>query len=100
MVLYNESFLNNATNFLQLTQGLSSSIMITDIVGNVIILTTFAILLLVLGNRYDLRLVLVSDFFVMAFLGTLGYHAGFVSQWVPSAGFAGMALMMLLYFFS
>jgi len=79
MAIYDTTFMNNATNPLELITGISSAIGSDFLLGNIILLA-FSVIFLIIGFRSsDIVTVLIMDGFITTIIAILLTYAGMVS---------------------
>lgn len=78
MAIYNTTFMNNATNIVDLISGLGSSIGSDFLIGNTI-LFAFATIFLLFSFKENVVVVLLIDGFISTLIAVLLYFAGMIA---------------------
>lgn len=97
--LYNSSFMNNATNIVDLMVGVGQQLgdgTSPFLMGHMI-MATFFIIFLILGLRYDFMQILLIDCFLTTVVGILLFIAGLVP--VVNIILPAIALFIVLVFY-
>lgn len=77
MAIYNDSFMNNATSFIDLVKGIGTS-MGNDYLMGYLILSTFFVIFLIMSMKNDPVKIIIIDSFLTAVLGILFFITGLV----------------------
>ena len=93
------SFMDNATNPVQLITGLGGAMGQSFLIGNLILLSFF-IIFLILSVRYNFNEVLIIDSFVTVILSILFYAAGIVAVSTIIYPLVLFFVVLIFYFFS
>lgn len=99
MPLYNDTFMDNVTNPVDIITGLSSAIGQEFLIGNLILLGFFLIFM-ILAIRQDFLRVLVIDSFLTTLLAILFFIAGIVSATIIIIPAILFFIGLLFYFIS
>jgi len=99
MSVYNTSFMNNATNPLDLIVGINTVIGEPFLIGNYILLAIF-MLSLVFLMRYDLRQAFIASSFITTIVSILLYATGIVAAGTIIIPFIMMIIGLIIYLFT
>ena len=77
-MIYNTSFMNNATNILDLSVGIGTAMGNLFLIGN-LLLFSFSMIFLVLGLKEDFMDMLLINMFLTTLLSVLMFMINFVS---------------------
>ena len=94
--VYNMSFMDNATNPLDLIVGLGSTLSQDFLIGN-LLLVTFFLIFLILAVRGNFLEVFIIDGFLTTILALLLYTAGMVAA--PTIAYPAVLFFLTLVFF-
>jgi len=107
MVLYNDSFMNNATNVVDLLAGLGTQMNTTNYLGfdtsqliGIMIMVSVFIIFLALSYRLPLKEVMLVDSFATTVVGILLFNAGLVNYSAPIVPFVIFVLFAIWSYFS
>jgi len=92
---YNTSFMNNATNVLDLSIGLGSAMGNSFLIGN-LLLFSFAMIFLVLSLKEDFVNVLIIDMFITTIIGILLFMIGMVGFVSPLLPFLILVITLIM----
>lgn len=95
MAVYNDTFMDNATNVVDIFVGAGSSIGDPYLIGN-LLLMSFFVVFLILGLRNNFAELLLIDSFITTILAILFFVAGFVQ--VTTVIFPILVLIFVLIF--
>lgn len=100
MVIYNDSFMENATSPIDLINGLSAQIQVgySEYTFAYLILLTFFLLFLTLAMRYPFREVLVIDSFLTTIIAILLYGAQIIPGMAIVYPLIVFLISLILYF--
>ncbi len=99
MAIYNTSFMDNATNILQLATGFGTAIGKPFLFGN-LFLFSFFMIFLILTMRYNFLEVLIIDSFLTTIVAVLLYASGLLSVTIIIYPFILFMIALLFYLFS
>jgi len=99
MVIYNDSFMDNATNIVDIMVGIGQSMSDPFLFGNLAILSFFLVFM-VLSFRNDFLEVIVVNSFITTILAILFYIAGLVSPITIAIPFVILIITVLFFFFT
>ena len=101
MAVYNTSYMNDATNIVDLFTGTGAAIAATNeyLIGTLIVLVFFLIVLS-LSSKYDFIQILIVDSFVTTVVASLLLAVGMVNTVVVIAPFVLFVFSLVFYGFS
>lgn len=99
MAIYNDSFMNNVTNPVDIFTGISTAIGSDFLIGNLILLGFFLVFL-VAGIRYDFNQVLLIDAILTTIIAVLLNIVGMVSIVAVIAPVILFIIAIVFYIFS
>lgn len=100
MAIYNTTFMNNATNIVDLIQGVGVMTSSTSnfLFGNLLLLSFYAVILGWSVKEREYNQVSAVGFFLCIILSILLYGAGLVASYMIAGSFIFFIMSLIVYF--
>ncbi len=99
MAIYNDSFLDNATNILDIATGMGGAMGQPYLFGN-LILFSFFMIFLILSYRHNFLEILIIDAFLTTVIAIMMFAAGLISALTIIYPFVIFIIGLIFYLFS
>lgn len=100
MAVYNESFMANTTNVLDVAVGLGASMGEPFLIGWLVLLASFLTFVVFAQNKLDLKEFMAIAGFVETIVATLLFFEGLLPVMAISIPFVIMIVMIVIIFFT